>query len=48
MENNEELANQIKGLPLTEQIRMLAAIGGDDWENLSTSLQMEARRQKTG
>ena len=32
MENNEELANQIKGLPLTEQIRMLAAIGGDDWE----------------
>lgn len=32
MENNEELANQIKGLPLTEQIRMLAAIGGDGWE----------------
>lgn len=32
MESNEELANQIKGLPLTEQIRMLAAIGGDDWE----------------
>ena len=32
MENNEELSNQIKGLPLTEQIRMLAAIGGDDWE----------------
>lgn len=32
MKNNEELANQIKGLPLTEQIRMLAAIGGDDWE----------------
>nr|DAQ06021.1 MAG TPA: Tape measure domain protein [Caudoviricetes sp.] len=32
MENNEELANQIMGLPLTEQIRMLAAIGGDDWE----------------
>ena len=32
IENNEELANQIKGLPLTEQIRMLAAIGGDDWE----------------
>ena len=32
MENNEELASQIKGLPLTEQIRMLAAIGGDDWE----------------
>ena len=32
MENNEELANQIKGLPLTEQIRMIAAIGGDDWE----------------
>ena len=31
-ENNEELSNQIKGLPLTEQIRMLAAIGGDDWE----------------
>lgn len=32
MENNEELSNQIKGLSLTEQIRMLAAIGGDDWE----------------
>lgn len=32
MENNEELANQIKGLPLTEQISMLASIGGDDWE----------------
>lgn len=32
MENNEELSNQINGLPLTEQIRMLAAIGGDDWE----------------
>ena len=32
MENNEDLSNQIKGLPLTEQIRMLAAIGGDDWE----------------
>lgn len=32
IKNNEELANQIKGLPLTEQIRMLAAIGGDDWE----------------
>ena len=32
MKNNEELSNQIKGLPLTEQIRMLAAIGGDDWE----------------
>ena len=32
MENNEDLSNQIKGLPLTDQIRMLAAIGGDDWE----------------
>lgn len=32
MKNNQELANQIKGLPLAEQIRMLAAIGGDDWD----------------
>ena len=32
MKNNQELANQIKGLPLSEQIRMLAAIGGDDWD----------------
>lgn len=33
MKNNSELAEQIKNLPLAEQIRMLAAIGGEDWEN---------------
>lgn len=32
MKNNSELAAQIKDLPLAEQVRMLAAIGGDDWE----------------
>lgn len=29
---NAELSRQIKGLPIAEQVRMLAAIGGDDWE----------------
>ena len=30
--SNAELSRQIKGLPIAEQIRMLAAIGGDDWD----------------
>ena len=29
---NKELANSIKGLPIAEQVRVLAYTGGDDWD----------------